>query len=615
MVHTVPAAAPRGVARCAGVAGCLALLALGCEPAEQVVRLPLALREVAACPVGSPRSLELVALGDFPSRTLSLPADASLSLVDPLPPDVRELIVRVTSERSAAEGRHIRDEASAEGLMWLLPSEPSCPLGDTYLRASEGAVVAALPGAGALIAGGSDGGTLASAEAFRLVEGQEIGSAVEGGMLLRRAFASATWVGDALVVAGGTADRRASAHDTYEQFDLHAERFVAARSGKLQAARMQHGALRLADDQLLLVGGRSEADAPPLGTAELLNPRTGHGELLMGAAGLQLARAEPGLLMLDSGRVLVLGGRDAQGRWLGSVELYEPEPPHFELSGLALPVREEVAVAALPGARAAWLACDHADDAAGARCELALLLADGAELQRAAVALPFDELLPNGLKQLQLVYAGRGELLLTGADDSDPTRRRRAFLIDPSGATLHRVDASRVPSHLLRLHNGIIAELDATGCSVRGARTHGPFASLDGDALSEARAALVFDAPGHWLWQEQGVRALVSGARVDLDELRFASFRANFALDGDYAVVLYDGIGHRLDVRVQAGRIALAQCRAALPRPGRLTLQRVGDTLRVTGTSCSAVVGSEHLGIGLRLEQDTLLSGWEVRRM
>jgi hypothetical protein len=334
---------------------------------------------------------------------------------------------------------------------------------------------------------------------------------------------------------------------------------------------------------------------------------------------LQVARANPSALMLDSGRVLVLAGRDARDQVAGSVEVYSDAERRFALALSDLPARDEVVVAALPGARVAWLACDHVDAGGGASCELSLISEQQGELTATPVGIDFGGLVANGLKEMRLIYAGDGQLLWTGADDSDPMGRRRAFVIDPATPSLSRVDASRVPSQLVRLRNDLIAELDQAGVSLRAAFTRGRYASPDVDLLMDAQESLVFDGPGRWLWQEAGVQALVPGARVDLGELRFAAFQGSLSVQGDFSLILYDGLGHDGRAEVRSGELqvdgAAGACRSQLQEDASIELRRSGETVSFGGTPCALRVPAGALGVALVLEDASILRALRVARL
>jgi hypothetical protein len=580
---------------------------VSCEPAPQISDLPLALRQLKACQVGEPSALEISALGDFPTETRIISATRPSTPFEPLPSGTRELALLARTEDGRARGRRTLGSAHDADPLWILPEGASCPLGDVLLRATEGTVAVALPAGGALIAGGSDGPTLASADVQLLYDGSEVGAAPAVGMLLRRAHASASVWRDQVVVAGGTPDRRGAAHDTYELFDLAQRRFDAARSGKLTHPRMQHAALVLGDE-LLIAGGRSEGAGPVLSTVELVDLARRASEELAPANELRVARAEPVLLRLDSGSVLLLAGRDDDGRVLGEVERFDREARRFELLASELPVRAEVVVAALPGARVAWLACDQGP---GAVCELWLLAEQGQALSRTPVPLPFAQLASEGLRELALIGTGRGELLLTAADDSDPTGRRRAFSIDPAAPSLARAASSRVPSLLFALSSGAIAELGRDGMSLRAASSAGRYASPEGNVLALQPELLALDAPGHFLREQQGLSALAA-ARVDLGELRFGELTLELTLEGEGEVLLYDDDSTALTLPLTAAEVQLAGCRAQRPADGKLVVTRSGRALRSAGCTTEAPAGE--LGVGVRLAQGARLRELRVTR-
>src|SRR6185312_1128046 len=99
---------PAGLEPCRAVVRSSRLLArvavllawLGCEPAQELSHWPITLRQVGACPVGMPTSIELLELGDFPSRSYELRADGHDDV--PLDDRTRELLVRVTTARGSA---------------------------------------------------------------------------------------------------------------------------------------------------------------------------------------------------------------------------------------------------------------------------------------------------------------------------------------------------------------------------------------------------------------------------------------------------------------------------------------------------------------------------------
>lgn len=596
----------------------LVVLAAGCEPDPVQTTLPLALRQLGSCPLGdAPQQIEVTALGDFQSRSVQLDGDRPGTAFERLPAQTRVLAVRAVSATGALSGRRSvsSDAALNAQPLWLLPEDSSCPLADDLVRLVDGAVASALPGSGLLLAGGivpDASATLASSEALLLREGSEAAQPVPGGMLLRRAYASASALGSRLVLAGGTADLRGTAHDTYEVYDAVSERFPAALSGKLATPRMQHAAHALADGRVLLVGGRAEAQGAPLASAELLDPTAGSSELLEGSRGLVTARVAPSVLALDSGTILVVGGRDAAQQIVPSIERFERD--HFTVAADELPVAQAVAVSALPGARVGWLACDRGRAAA---CRFWLLAERTDGFEESEVALPFADWVPSGLSELVLSPLAGGRLLLTAADDSDPTGRRRAFAIDPVAQTLTRLDATRVPRQLITLDSGAIVELEAEGASLRAAGSLGQYASLEGDALAPEQARyLALDGPAHWARDETGLTALVQGARLDLDELRFAAFTLELTLLGDGVLIVYDGASTPQRITIGADTLQLGEC--SVPRvPGvKVTVARSGSawTASAGGAECQIAWSDAPVGIGVTAGRAARIDGLRVLR-
>jgi hypothetical protein len=412
---------------------------------------------------------------------------------------------------------------------------------------------------------------------------------------------------------------RGSAHDTYEVFALANQRFDAAASGKLGSPRMQHAALALSRDQLLIAGGCAEAGGAPLASAELLDLRTHTSRPLSDEQALLEPRLAPFALRLDSGTSLVLAGRDEAGQLLGSVERWEWSEQRFSRVVQGLPVRTELAVAALPGSRVAWLSCDQGS---GAGCQLELLLEGPHEFSHVPVELPFAELTPAGLRDLRLWALPQGQLLLTAADDSDPNGRRRAFLIDPTWKTMSRVDASRVPKQLFGLDTGVIVELDETGTSLRAAVSDGRFASPSGNLLDGPQASLVLSTGDAFEREADGLRALVTGARVDVAELRFAAARFALVLDGQAELLFYDEQTLQPAVLIARDEVRVQGCTIARPqaeRPTELSVERSGTRLSVSvvgvAATCSAGVSSSPIGVGLRLEESARLQSLSVERL
>jgi hypothetical protein len=587
-----------------------------CTPAEQVETLPLGLHQLTGCSLGVPSAIEVVALGDFPSRTVSVPVAAPSTAFESLPLETRELEVRA---RFGADGeawgrqRVVQFGAALQPVM-LLPEGRSCVLADDQAGAPDGASVAALPSGGLLVAGGRDSAGESQFDAKTLGPNRELVEPVPNGMLLRRADASATVLDGSVLIAGGAAETVGRAQETFEVFDLASGRFDGARSGKLLGPRMSHAALRLPDGRVLLAGGRAEPDGPPLATAELLELTGADWSASAVASELVRARASPQLLLLDSGSVLVLAGSDAQATVVETVERFDAASKRFAALPVTLPVHAQAVAVTLPGARVAWLACDSGMQA---QCELSLLLERDSALVREDVTLPFAELAPAGLADLRLVALADGQLLLTASDPSDARVRRRAFVIDLDVPSMTSADASRVPSQLIALRTGAIAELDAVGASLRAQPLVSQYDSPSGDLLAGGSASLTQDAPDHWSREDAGLRALSDGARVDVPELRFLAVRVELDSTGELSLLLGEVNGH-VEVALADGLVSAPGCSHRLPDGARLVVTRDRTQLTLTtdegAALCQLSAPDGPLGVALRAQTGALIRGLTLER-
>jgi hypothetical protein len=608
--------------------GCFALFACqACRVEPEVETVSLVLRELSGCALGRPTAIELQALGDFPAFKRTLAPELAQGAFDGLPHETRELLVRSSLNEGIAVGRRlVTAPASTPDLpLLMLPAGSSCPLGDPAAKASEGAMVAALPSGGLLMAGGRDADGVVGSDAVTFAPGAALVELVPNGMLLGRAYASATPVGRFVVIAGGADDLSRSAHKTYEVFDTETSSFEGSRSGKLSTgSRMEHAALLLPDGRVLLVGGRAEPSGPPLATAELFDLSSGLHEPVIGDAGLADARVLPSLLQLDSGTVLVLGGRVAdelsadgvhrRGKLLGSVERFDAALRRFTSLQVTLPLFDEAVSAALPGARVAWLGCDTQPSG---RCALSLLLEREGELLREDVALASDDE-ALGLSELRMIALDSGRLLLTGSAVSDPTARRRAFLVDVNRSTIERLkNVTRVPSALLLLRNGQVAELDASGASLREQDSRSEYESPVGNLIDAELALLALDVATHWERRDGGLQAVTDQARVDIPKLRFGALRMELDCAGDARVLFIDERGETLAVDLVADEIAVPGCRQRLPSGSHLVAVRDQSRLMLRasagGLLCeTTLVGSVRLAV--QASARTLLRELRVER-
>ncbi len=585
----------------------LVLLALvaACAPSPEVSTLALSLHQLPSCALGSASGLSLQALGDFPSQSERLdPALGTLSL-DSFPLQTRELKIEASfahgTGKPTASGRVSLLPPLMPRSVLLLPQSTACVLGDPLAVAPAGSVAAALADGGVLIAGGLGSDSIALSSVLLLPAGAQLVQQVPDGMLLRRAYATATSVGELVVIAGGGADKSGSAQETYEIFDAISGKFSATLSKKLLTGpRMQHAAARLPDGRLLLVGGRAAPDGPLLHSAELLDPVTAERIAIMGNAGLVDGRLSPQLLVLDSGEVLVAGGYDTAGKSVTSVERFDPRTRSFRRLSLRLTAHSEALASELPGGRFAWLGCDTGK-AAG--CSLSLQLSTTQDFISVPVAIDFAGHTPAGLTELRMLTLADGRLFVTGSDPS-ATIAHRAFVIDPSTATISPRDAVRVPSSVLRTGDGTLLELDAFGASLRREDTASAYDSPSTNLLASGSPWVALDAPAHWQRDTTGLHALVVGSRLDLAALRFADLRVE--LDGQGSFTLgwsaEPGAGASdTHVSVSAGTLRAEGCNVALPKGATLVASRHGRSLQLSSSTGAALCSTSLPAGALRL--------------
>jgi len=592
----------------------LSLALTACKGANEVETIGLRLWQLGGCSLTSPSAIEVSALGDFPTRNAAASPRELGTAFSNLPVLTRELDVRVDFDAGAAWGRELLGPMHVDQPVLLLPEGRSCALIDPQANVSLGAAVVALPSGGLLIAGGRDADGMPLFDAKTLAPNAQLVEAVSAGMLLRRADATATLVGASVLVAGGSGDVSGRAQETFEVFDLATAAFLGSRSGRLSDPRTRHAALMLADGRVLLAGGLAELEGPPLATAELLelNDRGFVTTPLM--AGLVRARIAPQLFGLDSGAVLLLGGSDQQGLVPG-LERLDLAQNGFVDVPIDLPRRSEVVAAALPGARVALVACDVG---AAASCDVSLLLPAADGFERHDLNVGFSDVAPSGLSDLRLLALSDGALLLTGSDPSDTQARRRAFVIDPNQSNITRVEASRVPTALLMLQSGVVAELDAAGASLRAWDPLSAYACPSGNLISADPARLVYDAPEHWRREDDALRAQVDGARLDVPMLRFQNVQVSLARQGDVTLSFIAAGGGTLEIAIDGDELQAGTCRRQLQANASLIATRTGPSLTLgtgsDGALCQITLPDGPLALALHAAAGSLIESLSVER-
>lgn len=507
----------------------------GCEAPVQYTELAIRLSEAAGCELADAQHLQVSALGDFPAEHAALSSDEGASLED-FPLATRELAVDGTFGRVHAAGRidasSARTERGAE--LWVMPDQRSCPLADSAAKATDGAAVVALARGALLVAGGTDAEGRAVTSAVVLRSGRDLLELVpDDGLLLRRSHASATAVGEWVVVAGGATGSAGEGHDSFEVYDDTRGVFAREQSGRLGAPRLEHAAAALPDGRLLVAGGRAEVGGEALASAELI-ALTGEPRPEPVTLALATARIAPELLALDSGVHVLVGGVATSGETVRSIERFDLERERFVPFEVELPDHAHAVAAALPGDRVAWFGCGPLE---APSCALSLALVRGERASVHPLELDFASALPRGLLEPRMLAQEDGRLLITGRDP-EAAISARALVVDPSARSVVAVDASRTPTRLAALTDGVIVELDRVGGSVRRSGSASEYQSPEGELLTDEALPPALDHPDRWRRSDEGLEALVEDARLDVPRLRFADFTVSVVARGRWRAIV-----------------------------------------------------------------------------
>ena len=194
-------------------------------------------------------------------------------------------------------------------------------------RASHTATI--LPDGKVLIAGGFNGDYLDSAEIFDIKTGEFTPT---GKMTMPRSEHIAVLLRDGKVLlAGGVGTGWTFLADA-EIYDPSSGTF--SKTGKMSAERESHTATLLKDGQVLITGGhRGRRSAIEIyQSAEIYDPAKG---TFSAAGNLTVKRHKHDAVLLDDGRILIVGGsdeRDSRGAYT-SVEIYDPKTKSFAAIG------------------------------------------------------------------------------------------------------------------------------------------------------------------------------------------------------------------------------------------------------------------------------------------
>lgn len=334
----------------AALAGCT-------EPGDEVVHRVVP-HPLAGCPADPDGEVEVRALGDFPTdpsttERFAPSSSASRALSFPAALGGAEIVLR--GKAGTWNGFAPADAAgSVDATLWPAGAACDATAQGTLPSAAGGeAMTAFANGARVLVAGGFVAPGASVNDAARgLVFDVRTGAASEvaGGMVARRAFASATPFGDGVLVAGGI-DPAGGEGGVWSR---DAEVFSGDRfDGELVALsepRARHGAVVLASGETLLVGGEG-AGGRALASVEAVDPATRRNRLA-GLGALVVARKSPTALRLANDEILVAGGTDDDDRPVSTIEWLAPDgsacvPPSCVHHPIDLVARRDRAFVAL----------------------------------------------------------------------------------------------------------------------------------------------------------------------------------------------------------------------------------------------------------------------------
>ncbi len=142
-----------------------------------------------------------------------------------------------------------------------------------------------------------------------------------------RADHTATRLADGKVIIIGGMERNGVFFDTAEIFNPGTNRFTKAK-GKMTMARVGHTATLLPNGKILILGGWSGGDAPE-SSAEIYDPKT---EIFTSIGNAHNRLSGHIATLLNNGKVLIAGGSDGKND-LRDAELFDPQTEKISLIG------------------------------------------------------------------------------------------------------------------------------------------------------------------------------------------------------------------------------------------------------------------------------------------
>ena len=593
------------LARAGAALFCVTVAIGACSKSPRVESRSVTLHAPAACAPATSALGVFAALGDFqpPSTLQPVPlVDVGEQLAG-APADTQEIEVNVDETAWIA---HTLVPASGDVDTLLLPFQSPCALTDP-VTARTGEAVGAIDENHVLIAGGTPTGS-SGVPATMLVD-LSVGavSALPTGLLVPRVQTTVTsWAGGGVVAGGvrpGTGGQVQASAEVYVSSvgDFDGQLIV------LSEPRAQHGAVTLANGETLLVGG-VDGNGNVLASMELVDASS-HRAQTTNLASLAVARANPTVLMLASGEILVAGGADAAGAPVGMLEWFKGD-------GSAASGDPQALVAS---SNEAFVRLDAGGALAVIGPDAATTPAQNVWVVSAAHAIEAASSIQGGLSAVQLFDgADQAPALWTGD---------RWLLWDPwsgSFATPIAIGAvgPSVGDPAASPEPGLGLWLDGTVVSALRFAARGPYAStvaalLTTDTSHTGPDQLVTGGPGAIVFDPTSGLSLQTGASVFVTDASFASF----TLDAQTP----SGSPPALVLRDAAGNTTLLDATAcAIPPSSSIHFERDGATVRASsGTrplvTCSigpaadarvaiGVQGQASEGSGVSVVQDVAIA-------
>lgn len=275
----------------------------------------------SACAVPTNAYALYSAAGDFQPDTSAPPQEGHLLDVvspelDALPATTRQLSLDVRLATTTSRWRGFGSVATSgaiDVLLWSAGHE--CEL-TTSVDARPGSTLTPYDDRHVLVAGGAGLPSFivdfSNGSVTQLARSQE--------SILQRSNATATAFSGGVVIAGGEYGN--DPNDSAEIFDAQSGSFSGA-SIDLALSRSAQGATLLSNGSVLLVGGVGQ-DGAPYHSLQTIDPVQRHATVA-GLAALQTARANPTVLRLASGEVLILGGTSSDGKPVATVEWFSSD--------------------------------------------------------------------------------------------------------------------------------------------------------------------------------------------------------------------------------------------------------------------------------------------------